>query len=485
MIMELTESNKVKTSYEIALERALRAPEIKDNHEHESSFESEYDNSFFVKDDHYKHIHEEAKKYPEVKEDQKDQQEYFESLTFPSTEVDYPEMPEPKMEDFEVKTHYTGPMFDYGGYAKMNRTMIFGLRARNALVKVETHESITNVNKKTEDTLRSYEKINLSTKYPKVYGMTVPDLLAHKGKKILYTMMETSNKVHKNYAERLNLADEVWTPTNWCKEVFKNSNVYPEIKVMPLGVDTQMYRPGLQPVNFGNKVREFRFLSVSGWSYRKGFDILIRAFLEEFSNKDDVSLIISTRFAGSVSQKHKERIISDFKYFRSSVNKQDGDLPHIMLHSDYTKEDMMPRIYNSAHCFVLVSRGEGWGLPYCEAASCGVPIIASDHGGQKDFLDNETAYLVPPSSYFISRVKDPAYKNMSWISSFYENQEFPDYEGDSFELLKHHLRSVYENYNEAQQKAKLLRQRIIDNFTWDHAVDKVYNRLKEICRDVE
>lgn len=480
--MELKDVKSLKSSYEMALQRSSRIQaqvqedEVKKKPQ---SFESEYDPSLFVSIDHEEHVvppkaqQTKEEPVPDVLETVED----VEPLTFP-------QLPEPDPQDFDVKVHYTGPMFDYGGYAKMNRTIIFGLRDVGAMVKVHPMESITNVNQRTEEYLRALSDIKLSTKYPKIFAMTVPDLLAHSGRKILYTMMETSHHVHKHYADRLNLADEVWTPTTWCQNVFKASGVHPPVYVMPLGVDVDRYRPGLDPIDFGQSLRGFRFLSASGWSYRKGFDILIRAYLEEFSNKDDVTLILSTRFAGCVSKKSHDRIISDFKVFRGMVKKSDGELPHVVLHSTYTPESKMPNLYNSADCFVLISRGEGWGLPYCEAAACGLPVIASDHGGQRDFLDENNSYLVPPSGYFESKVQDPAYKNMAWISHFYEDQEFPDYEGDSFELVKKHMRHVYENYSDAQDKAERLRQKLVSQFNWGNTIQKIYDRLSEICKDI-
>jgi glycosyltransferase involved in cell wall biosynthesis len=480
--MELKEDQGLRNSYDIACERFSRVTPEAVQPKREKAFESIYDDNLFVPcdDDHSEHMVEPEKpqRVFDMNSDILTTVEDVEPLTFPR-------LPEPEEADFKVKVHYTGPMFDYGGYAKMNRTIIFGLRDRGALVRVQPMESITNVNKKTEEALRSLQGVNISKKYPKVFAMTVPDLLAHGGKKILYTMMETSHRVHKDYADRLNLADEVWTPTTWCRDVFKASGVHPPVHVMPLGVDTERYRPGLDPIDFGPKVRGFKFLSASGWSYRKGFDILVRAYLEEFSNKDDTTLIISSRYAGGLSKKNHDHLMSDFKAFRGMVKKTDGNLPHIVLHSTYTPEVKMPNLYNSADCFVLISRGEGWGLPYCEAAACGLPVIASDHGGQKDFLTNENSFLVPPSGYFESKREDSSYKNMAWISHFYENQMFPDYEGESFELVKKHMRYVYENYEKANEKAVLLRKKLVTEFDWSDAVDKIYTRLGEICEDID
>ena len=276
-----------------------------------------------------------------------------------------PKLPKPDHVDFDVCCHWTGPLFDYGGYAKMNRSYIIGLKKLGALVKVQPIESITNVNNKTEEFIRYLANIELPKKYPKVYGMTIPDIISHGGPKILYTMMETSNHVHSEYAERLNLADEIWTPCQWNVDVFRASNVYSKIVRMPLGVDTNLYRPGAEPLQFSNGTKDFKFLSVFGWSYRKGMDVLLQAYLQEFGPDDDVSLILSTRFVGTLEQSSHDRILNDFNHIKSLIQKTDAEMPHVVLHSAYTPEHRMPRLYASAHCFVLPSRGEGFGLPYC------------------------------------------------------------------------------------------------------------------------
>src|SRR5207247_1086784 len=49
-------------------------------------------------------------------------------------------------------------------------------------------------------------------------------------------------------------------------------------------------------------------------------------------------------------------------------------------------------LYRSADCFVLPSRGEGWGMPLLEAMACGLPVIATDWSGPRDFLKEDWAY---------------------------------------------------------------------------------------------
>lgn len=54
-------------------------------------------------------------------------------------------------------------------------------------------------------------------------------------------------------------------------------------------------------------------------------------------------------------------------------------------------------LYNDSAVFVSASHSEGWGLPPCEAAQCGVALAVTDIGGHREWADPErNALLSPP-----------------------------------------------------------------------------------------
>ena len=161
-------------------------------------------------------------------------------------------------------------------------------------------------------------------------------------------------------------------------------------------------------------------------------------------------------------------------------------MPHIALYTKPISEKDMPNLYNSGDAFVLISRGEGMGLPYLEAGSCELPVIASHCSGHSDFLTKDTAFLVEPEGYVSHKRTDPPFGNMARSCRFYEEQEFPYFGRESIEETKEHMRFVYENYSEEPyDQVKNLRKLIERNYTWDKAVDRVYYRLKEINEEGE
>jgi glycosyltransferase involved in cell wall biosynthesis len=51
-------------------------------------------------------------------------------------------------------------------------------------------------------------------------------------------------------------------------------------------------------------------------------------------------------------------------------------------------------LYRGADAFALATHGEGWGLPLLEAMACGLPTIATDWGGQLDFMSPATGCVI-------------------------------------------------------------------------------------------
>lgn len=379
-----------------------------------------------------------------------------------------------------VEVHWYGDFLSYTGFARMNRSMVFGLSDRMARVKIDMlPPNGSTVNESTKYHLDFLSKNNISPTAPKVYGATVPLSFIHGGKKIFYTMIETSGGIHKQYMDKLMMANEVWVPTNYGKSILQSGGVKTPIKVMPLGVDVNRYKPGIGKFDFGSDTNGFVFLSVFRWSYRKGFDILIQAFIEEFSSDDDVTLLMVSRWLDCNEKNGNEKIKKDFAGIRSCMKKSDEQMPHIMLYNKPVHESHMPSIYNSADAFVLMSRGEGFGLPFLEAGSSGLPVIATKCSGHSDFINEDTALVVEPEKYVeVSSRGEMA--EMAKLCHFYEGQKFPFFGRKSINLLRQYMRWLYENKNGVDNKVQKFRRVINENYSWNSAVDRVYDRIKQI-----
>lgn len=357
---------------------------------------------------------------------------------------------------------------DAGGYAGMNRQMMFGLSERGVNVKYDDLQSMNDMDPKTASRIKRLASSSVPPNAPKVYGMTAPLIYDWSRYKMLFTMMET-RRLHPDYVERCNCADEIVVPSRWCKYTFEESGVTRPISVVPLGVDTGIYYPGAEPLEFSAGLKDFVFLSVFGWSLRKGYDVLLKAYLEEFTSDDPVTLLISSRYVGSTDEAKKQVIRDDVARVSSMVG--NPKKPHVVLFGDVLSVDMMPRLYASADCYVLPSRGEGFGLPYCEAAACGLPVIATNYSGHTDFMDMDNSYLIGVDGF------RNANDSLAWISYFYEDQEFPILGEPAVEQTRHWMRRVLENQDEAAAKAGKLHEKVVNEYNWETCIDQMRDKL--------
>lgn len=133
------------------------------------------------------------------------------------------------------------------------------------------------------------------------------------------------------------------------------------------GVDLSMFpstrSPGSSPV---------RLIFVGNWSYRKGVDILVKAWRA----LDGVELI----HVGSIG---------------------DAPLPNLssFTHYDPVDQTELSQYYGMAHVFVLASREEGMALVQVQALSCGLPLVCTDRSGGEDlreFVDEPNMIKVVP-----------------------------------------------------------------------------------------
>lgn len=371
--------------------------------------------------------------------------------------------------DGTMSIMWTGPATDHGGYSHMNKQFMFGLSDKGVKVKYDHLLSINDVDPKTQAKINKLQSVSVPNDAPKVYGMTAPLHYAWDRYKLLFTMMET-RRLHKDYVERCNCADEIVVPTNWCKSTFVESGVKVPIDVVPLGVDTSIYKPDAEPLGFTANLSDYVFLSVFGWSLRKGYDVLLKAYLEEFTSDEPVSLLISSRYFGSTDESKKKVIRDDIARVSSMVS--NPKKPHLILFGDSMSIDMMPRLYASADCYVLFSRGEGFALPFCEAAACRLPCIGTRYSGQTDFLDDDNSYLVDIDGF------RRAGKELSWISYFYEDQEFPILGPSVVEQARVMMRRVYENREEAKEKAGKLYDKVVTEYNWNRCTDLMREKLQ-------
>jgi len=199
------------------------------------------------------------------------------------------------------------------------------------------------------------------------------------------------------------LVDEVWIPSKHSVHAFTGAGVNPAaIQLIPEPIDESLFDPHkTKPMPLPGK-RAFNFLSSFKLEPRKGWKLLVKAWMEEFSANDDVALYLHTYLFNDPDPRNARRIRSRIKRYVNTLEFAERDLdarplpfPNLHVLSDEIPTYAMPSLYKACQAFVLPTHGEGWGLPMMEAMAMGLPTISTNWGGCKEFMKKTNSYLLP------------------------------------------------------------------------------------------
>jgi glycosyltransferase involved in cell wall biosynthesis/predicted HAD superfamily hydrolase/tetratricopeptide (TPR) repeat protein len=182
--------------------------------------------------------------------------------------------------------------------------------------------------------------------------------------------------------------DEFWVPSEYVHRVYVESGVPAgKVVVVPNGVNAETFNPQATPMKLATP-KKFKFLFVGGTILRKGPDLLLQAYLKNFTAADDVCLVIKdfggqTVYAGQTFE-------AQIRAAQSQPN-----APEILYLNAELPPDSLPGLYTACDCLVLPYRGEGFGLPALEAMACGLPVIVTAGGATDDFVRDDFAWRIP------------------------------------------------------------------------------------------
>lgn len=285
------------------------------------------------------------------------------------------------------------------------------------------------------------------------------------------TMLEVDG-LPSSWVACCNRMDEVWVPSSFNAETFCRSGVIADkIRVMPLGVDTGLFTPVGRKLAFTKLDTEmFIFLSVFEWIPRKGYDLLLTAYLQEFTAGDDVCLVLKNH-SNSDYDPDGTAIAGTIYEIAAQHSKPGRRAPEIALLPEVLPIVQMPELYRMADCFVLPTRGEGWNLPALEALACGLPVITTAWSAHLDWLNQDNAFLIEVESLeavpSLGTNNDDVYRGHRWARP-------------SIEHLRYLMRWVYEHRSEARERAARARAAIESDLSWDVSAGRMHRRLQDL-----
>lgn len=267
------------------------------------------------------------------------------------------------------------------------------------------------------------------------------------GPRIAYTVWE-STKLPDDWRAPLARADQIWVPTAWNRDVFvANGFDGARIRVVPEGVDGDLFSPQAPPVPDLARRPGFKFVNVGKWEERKGTARLIKAFDDEFTGGEDVWLVLSCY------NPHEPNI--DFgAELRILKLKRPERLLLIPPIRDHAR---IAGLYTACHAFVSPTRAEGWGLPIIEAMACGLPAIVTGYSGHTAFMGAH-AY---PIDFRLVPVDVPFFAAA--------DGDFGQWAEPDIRHMRRLMREVYENPETARARGLAGGEWVRSRFSWDAA----------------
>ena len=109
------------------------------------------------------------------------------------------------------------------------------------------------------------------------------------------------------------------------------------------------------------------------WHFRKGFHLLIAAFLKAFPEPGEAELTIKTSRGADYSP----------------------PAPHLKMVCDSLDDDELVSLYARFDAYVTTSLAEGFGLPVAEAMAAKLPVLAPTWSGLADFCGPGRSFELP------------------------------------------------------------------------------------------
>jgi glycosyltransferase involved in cell wall biosynthesis len=188
---------------------------------------------------------------------------------------------------------------------------------------------------------------------------------------------------------------------------------------------------------------------------------LLRAFFDEFKTDSKVKLLFKADLhSGSYDQEKP--------YIKNLIKNAKGDsAAEVLALCDNINEEFMARLYSTADCFVLPSRGEGWGLGYIQSMACGVPVIATDCSAHTTFCNPNNSLMIPAELQKID--------NLDWLLQVPFQQEHSWFEPD-YDALRKQMRWAYKNSDKLPDLGKKANEDV-QKYDWQNIAMQIVSQI--------
>lgn len=293
--------------------------------------------------------------------------------------------------------YYFSPIFDIGGYGTVARNYLLAMEKLGLPIYVHNHGAPdTQIRKDNADFVN-----RISVAKPEELGDRIA-FIFHADPRIIQpfndprvvknigmSIFET-DRIDASWAENLNKMDEIWVPTQFNYDTFKNSGCdESKMKIVRYCIDTRTFNDNTDygTLDYLGKDLGFTFTYVSAYDHRKGYELLIDSFCEAFTKDDNVTLLLkifipdwsdSKQATTEITQciiKHKER-------------------PRILISNARMSNGDLLSLYNMSDAYISTERASGWGMPEMEMMAMGKPVASIHWGGTTEYMNSSNSYPI-------------------------------------------------------------------------------------------
>lgn len=313
-----------------------------------------------------------------------------------------------------------------------------------------------------EDSISKYEK-NSFAQYDIVIQHCLPPFFSKYGgvKNIGISFFETDLE-YSVWKNSINLMDELWVPSSWERDSISN-DISTTISVIPIPQKEDIDSHPFQCNELSRENHGFKFYFIGQDIKRKNIDDIVRAFHLEFTNSDNIKLVLKINGGGAQLKKRIELIKEELNIYPS----QDDYRKEIIIDKFLTRDQILG-IHNMCDCFVSASYGESFLIPAFDAAVFGKTPIINKNTGTSEFISNINGFLVEST-------KIKSYDSNRPISNIYTGYD-NWYKIDMLDLQRK-MRNAYELGPLEKRWKYIEAKNIAKNFTYQSIANKIKDRI--------
>lgn len=262
------------------------------------------------------------------------------------------------------------------------------------------------------------------------------------------------------------LFKEIWVPAGQ-KMIFDNVEALAKkTQAVQFGINTDKFNPN--NIKNAKELVQFRsddnfyFGFIGSLKNTSGFDLVLKAFYEEFSNEPKAKLAFKVFMGTLQPQQEKEAISGVIRQFKKDSQAE------VLYISGNQDDSFMTVQHHAIDCLVSPARGKVWNNSVIKCMAAGIPTIVNTHAGNKSYTGKETNYLLTSS-------KNTLITNLDWMfqNLIYQGSSWSE---PNLEELKKTMRIAFNNRNDSKEMTDKARTRV-EKLDWKNIAMEIVKKF--------